>query len=129
MSLAATETLPRPKAISAAVTNDVTSRTLVVRLPDTESGYNRLLWREAFMAYRAAAESGWLRGRQLWASGASPDRTPYATPGDLQTLRFHFPLDGSTAYTSLTAEPGLYAIVTIDRSTSRFLSCRFLTRP
>ena len=127
MSLSATETLPRPKAISAAVANDALSRTLIVRLPDTESAYSRLLWREAFMAYRSAAESGWRRGRQLWASGAAADRLPYATPGDLQTLKFHFP-PGVTAYTSLIAEPDLYGIVTIDRSTSRFLSCRFLTR-
>ena len=44
----ATETLPRPKAISAAVSNDVTSRSLIVRCPETESGYGRFLWREAF---------------------------------------------------------------------------------
>ena len=42
-------------------------------------------------------------------------RLAYAIPGDNQTLKFHFPLDGSTAYTTLTAKPGLYAIVTLDR--------------
>ena len=56
-------------------------------------------------------------------------RIAYAVPGDHLTLKFHFPLDGSTAYTTLTAKPGLYAIVVIDASTSRFLTCRFLIRP
>jgi hypothetical protein len=35
----------------------------------------------------------------------------------------------ATAYTSLTAKPGLYAIVTLDISTRRFLTCRFIIRP
>jgi hypothetical protein len=125
-AVAATEVVPRPKAISAAVSNDVTSRSLVVRCPDTESGYGRLLWREAFAALKKDDE----RGRtDLYASRFYEDRLAYAVPGDLQTLRFHFPLDGSTAYTELTAKPGLRAIVTIDISTRRFLTCRFIIRP
>jgi hypothetical protein len=34
-----------------------------------------------------------------------------------------------TAYATLIAKPGLRAIVTVDRGTSRFLSCQFLIRP
>ena len=128
MTLSATETVPRPKAISAAVSNDVTTRTLVVRCPDTESGYGRFLWREAFALLKRDSELG--RGAGLYAyAWGEGDRRFYAVPGDLQTLRFHFPLDGRTAYTELTAEPGLYAIVTIDRSSGRFINCRFLSRP
>ena len=127
MSLSATETLPRPKAISAAVSNDVTSRSLIVRCPDTESGYGRFLWREAFALLKRDSERGGRPG--LYASRSYTEQLAYAVPGDLQTLRFHFPLDGRTAYTELTAEPGLYAIVTIDRSTSRFMNCRFIIRP
>jgi hypothetical protein len=127
MTTAATETIPRPLAISAAVSNDVTWRTLVVRLPETEVGYGRLLWREAYAALKRDDEVG---RADLYASALGVgDRLSYAVPGDLQTLKFHFPVDGNTAYASLIAKPGLYAIVTIDRSTSRFLSCRFLIRP
>ena len=116
-----------PLAVSAVVANDVLTRSLIVRLPETASGYNRLLWRESFMAYRAAQESGWWTGSQVWASGTDADRSSYATPGDLQTLKFHFPA-GNTAYSSLISKPGLYAIVTIDRGKHRFLNCRFLHR-
>ena len=56
---AATVPVPSPYAIDCAATNDVLSRTLVVRLPETEVGYARLLWREAFAAYSTAEESGW----------------------------------------------------------------------
>ena len=100
------------------------SRTLSVRLPQTEVGYSRLLWREAFQAYVKAEESGWGGDVQLWAG----DRDAYAVPGELQTLNFHFP-PSVAAYAQLVGKPGLYAIVTIDRGTSRFLSVRFLNLP
>jgi hypothetical protein len=38
VSVQARERLPQPYAITAAVSNDVLSRTLVVRLPETEVG-------------------------------------------------------------------------------------------
>ena len=115
MSLSATEVLPRPRAISAEVTNDVTSRSLVVRCPDTEAGYGRLLWREAYAALKKDDEVG--RWSGLYADAYDVGaRLAYGVPGDNQTLKFHFPLDGSTAYTTLTAKPGLYAIVTLDAS-------------
>lgn len=128
MSLFATEKLPSPVAITAAVSNDVLSRTLVVRLPETEVGYARLLWREAYQAYRAAEESGW-RGNTapLWATALGADRLAYAVPGDLQTMKFHFE-PGKTVYAQLIAKP-VAAIVTIDRGTSRFRTVRFLHRP
>ena len=128
MSLSATEVLPRPRAISAEVTNDVTSRSLVVLCPDTEAGYGRLLWREAYAALKKDDEVG--RWSGLYADAYDVGaRLAYGVPGDNQTLKFHFPLDGSTAYTTLTAKPGLYAIVTLDASTRRFLTCRFIIRP
>lgn len=130
MSVQARERLPQPLAITAAVTNDFPSRTLIVRLPETEVGYSRLLWREAFAAYRAAEESGWSGNTSplyAYALGAG-DRIAYATPGDLSTLKFHFPV-GNTAYVGLIGKPRLYAIATIDRGTSRFRTLRFLHRP
>jgi hypothetical protein len=126
---AATVPVPQPYAVECAVSNDILSRTLVVRLPQTEVGYARLLWREAFQAYRAAEENGWSIGTSpLWAGALGADRLAYAVPGDLQTLKFHFE-PGKTVYAQLIAKPGLRAIVTIDRGTSRFSTVRFLNRP
>jgi hypothetical protein len=70
VTLYATEKrLPQPHAVDCVVSNDVLSRTLVVRLPQTEVGYPKLLWREAFQAYKAAEESGWGGNTSpLWAS-------------------------------------------------------------
>jgi hypothetical protein len=125
----ATTPLPSPLAVVAAVSNDFPSRTLIVRLPETEAGYSRLLWREAFAAYSRAEESGWSGGRPLYASAlGAGDRLAYAVPGDLSALKFHFPV-GNSAYAGLIGKPGLYAIVTIDRGTSRFRTVRFLHRP
>jgi hypothetical protein len=119
VSLYATERLPQPYAVSAAVSNDVLSRTLVVRLPEKAGGYEKLLWRQAYQAYRAAEENGWSGGTSpLWATALGADRLAYAMPGDLQTLKFHFEV-GKTVYSQLIAKP-VAAIVKIDRSTSRF---------
>jgi hypothetical protein len=69
VSLFATERLPQPYAIDCPVSNDVLSRTLVVRLPEKAGGYEKLLWRQAYQAYRAAEESG-------WGGGAAPCGLP-----------------------------------------------------
>jgi hypothetical protein len=129
MSLYVTTPVPSPLAVSAAVSNDILSRTLVVRLPEKAGGYEKLLWREAFQAYRAAEENGWTGDTgPLWASALGSDRLAYATSGDLQTLKFHFE-PGKTVYTQLIAKPGVRAIVTLDRSSRQFLGVRFLIRP
>ena len=125
MSVQARERLPQPYAVVAAVSNDVVSPTLSVHLPQTEVGYGRLLWHEA---YQATEESGWSGGTApLYASALGADRIAYATPGDLQTLQFHFE-PGKTVYAQLIAKP-LSAIATIDCGTSRFRTVRFLNRP
>jgi hypothetical protein len=49
-------------------------------------------------------------------------------PGDFQTFVVNFP-PGVTAYTELISKPGLVAIATVDRNTSRFLGVKFLHRP
>jgi hypothetical protein len=69
---AATAPVPSPLAITAAVSNDVLSRTLVVRLPETEKGYSRLLWREAFAAYSRLISP--LRASSELLSGANSVR-------------------------------------------------------
>jgi hypothetical protein len=115
-------------ADDCAVTNDILNRTLVVRLPEKAGGYEKLLWREAYAAYRAAEEIGWQRDTgPLWASALGSDRLTYAATGDLQTLRIHFE-PGKTVYAQLIAKPGLRALVTLDRGSRRFLGVRFLNR-
>jgi hypothetical protein len=129
VSLFATEQVLQPYAVSCAVSNDVVSRTLSVRLSQTEVGYPRLLWREAYQACVRDEESGWGGDGQLWASvqGAG-GRVAYAIPGELQTLNFRFQ-PGVATYAQLVGKPGVYAIVTLDRGLRRFLNVRFLNRP
>jgi hypothetical protein len=127
VSLYATEKLPQPAAIEAFVDNDVLSRTLSVRLSQREMGYTKLLWREAFQALQAAEEDGWRRHPFLWASVPGAREVAHVKPGDFQTLLVHFP-PGEQSYSKLISRPGLYAIVTVDRSSRRFLSLKFLNR-
>ena len=128
MSRFATEKVPQPMAVVAAVSNDVLSRTLSVRLPENAGGYEKLLWREAFAAYKAAEERGWSgRVSPLWATALGADRLTYALPGDLQTLKFTFER-GKTVYSQLISKP-VSAIVTVGRGTSRFRTVRLLHRP
>ena len=128
-TLPVVEQVLQPYAVDCAVSNDVVSRTLTVRLPQTVVGYPRLLWREAYQSYAKDEESGWYGDGQVWASvqGAG-DRVAYAIPGELQTLNFRFQ-PGVAAYAQLVGKPGVYAIVTLDRGLRRFLNVRFLNRP
>jgi hypothetical protein len=128
MSLYATEAVPQPRALSCVVSDDVLSRTLSVRLPETANGYGRLLWREAYQALRAAAEDGWRTHPSVWASTPGAYQAAHVKPGELQTLTVHFPA-GESSYSKLVSQPGLYAITTIDLSSRRFLTVAFLNRP
>ena len=126
MSRFATEKVPQPMAVVAAVSNDVLSRTF--ECAAARGGYEKLLWREAFAAYKAAEERGWSgRVSPLWATALGADRLTYALPGDLQTLKFTFER-GKTVYSQLISKP-VSAIVTVDRGTSRFRTVRLLHRP
>ena len=98
-------------------------------LPESaKSGNASLLWREGYAAVVRAEENGWSGWGPLWATARVPADCLYAVPGDLQTLRFHFPV-GNTVYAALIAKPGLRAIVTVDWGISRFRNARFLIRP
>ena len=59
MVTAAATPVPSPHAVDAVVTPIISERTLVVRLSDTASGYQRLCWREAWRALKSAENSGW----------------------------------------------------------------------
>ncbi len=127
-SLYATEKLPQPSAVESVVDTDVLTRTLGVRLSEREVGYSKLLWREAFQQLRAAAENGWRNHPFVYASTPDNYQVAHAAPGEFQTLKVHFPV-GVAGYATLIGQPGLVAIVTIDRSTRRFLAVKFLNRP
>jgi hypothetical protein len=123
----ATEVLPQPQAIDAVVFVDAVERTLTVRLPDQAGGYERLLWRDAWVALRQGQEAGWSPGSAVWIYADLPggDQSVYSQPGEAGTLVFAFPI-GTPGFAALISRPGVAAIVTADRSTRRFLTCRFL---
>jgi hypothetical protein len=128
VTLFATERLPTPLTISAAVTNDVATRTLIVRRPETASGYERLLWREAHQALTRAEDSGWRTAHPyVWGGAFGDSQIVHGSPGENLTLLFHFPV-GESAYAKLVGRPGLYGLATMDRALRRFMGCKFLHR-
>jgi hypothetical protein len=129
MTTMATTRLPQPAAVDCAVTNDPATRTLFMQLSERAGGYQKLLWREAHGALRRAEESGWGgNDSPVWAHAPGRDRIAYAVPGDLLSLKFHFPVGSGDAYGALVGKPQLYAIVTIDRESHRLLTVKFLHR-
>jgi hypothetical protein len=124
VSLLARERLPQPHEATGVVSNDLSNRTLTVKLSDQANGYTRLLWREAFRALRSSEEGGWRNGHPtVWASTPNAFQVAYAQPGSPDwggQLKFAFP--SGDAYTKLISKPGLYASVWIDRSTNRFIN-------
>ena len=105
--------------------------TLVVRRPDAAGGTERLLWREAHQALALAEERGWPSGTQfVWGSAPGHSEIAHAAPGPNLTLLFPFVVGttGAKVYAELVSRPGLYAIVTADRSARHFLAVKFLNR-
>jgi hypothetical protein len=131
MVTAAATPVPSPHAVDAVVTPIISERTLVVRLSDTASGYQRLCWREAWRALKSAENSGWRNNVQtLWADAPDSRRVAFATLGDDLwggMLKFTFP-SGVQAFQQLIGAPGLTATVWLDRSSHRFLSVNFKNR-
>ncbi len=71
MTAGVRERIPAPVAINGVVTNDVATRTLIVRRPQSAiSGYEKLLWREAHGALTRAVDSGWLTADPFVWGGA-----------------------------------------------------------
>jgi hypothetical protein len=123
----AVEALPEPQAIDAVVFVDAVERTLTVRLRDTAGGYERLLWISGWQQLRRAEQAGWPPDGAPWVYADLPGapRVVHGQPGEAGTLMFHFPV-GTPGFAELISKPGVIAIVTVDRSTQRFLTCRFL---
>jgi hypothetical protein len=125
MSLLQTEKLPSPVAIDGVVVADVIARSLGVRLSELASGYERLWWKQAHQALKAAKESGWASHPYVYANTPSAYQVAHVQPADYSMLTVHFPV-GTGGFSELISKPGLYAIAVIDRNTSRFLSVKFL---
>ena len=129
MTAAAVERVPSPLAVGAAVTIDVPSRTLAVRLSETAGGYEQHLWREAHSALLRDQDSGWRgSGPVVWCSAPGRRDIVPAVAGDFGMLLARF-RPGESAYTELVGRPRLYAIVVLDREQHRFLTVKFLNRP
>jgi hypothetical protein len=137
--VAATTVLPRPRAISAPVKNDVSSRTLVVSRPRDCSGHEAFMWRQAWERLANREERGWATNLPVWAVNDVPtvwcsapghSKLVAATPGENLTLRFAFQpgTPESKVYGELVSKPGLSALVTVDRGTLYFLGVKLFNR-
>ena len=92
----------------------------IIRPDDAKSGYQSLQWREAYIALVKADERG---SPSFYVEEGG--RRIYPKPGILQTLLFRF--DDDAVWKKLVSKP-LYAIVTVDLNSSKFLRCSFLHR-
>jgi hypothetical protein len=127
-AVAAAEALPQPKAIEAVVFVDGVSRTAAVRMPDTVGGYERQLWVQAWQRLRRAQEAGWpIDGPRPVFADVPGGRQVRGLPVDGAQLSFHFPV-GTPGFAALVGG-AVTAVVTVDRGTHQFLTCRFLNRP
>jgi hypothetical protein len=125
-----TEVMPRPKAVTAAVFADVIGRTLTVRQAEPASGYERLLWTQAWQALRRAYAAGWPADGPPWVFADAPKsyRVIHGVPTEGGALSFTWPV-GSPGFAELVGRPGLYAVATVDISTHYFSTVKFLHRP
>jgi hypothetical protein len=125
----AVEAVPQPQAITASVWVDAVTRTLTVRLPDHAGGYEQMLWTQAWQQLRRAQAAGWPTSGAPWLFADLPHarQVVHAQPGEGGTLSFTFPV-GTPGFAELVGRPGVFAIVTVDRSSQQFRTCRFLNR-
>ena len=128
MSLYASERVPQPVVVLGVVDRDLPSRTLSVRPSELASGYEKLNWRTAHQALRTSEETGWRSGGTVWASAPGAFQVAHVVAGPYLSLEAHFP-KGAEAFSQLVGKPGLYAFVSVDRSTGRFIGVTFKHRP
>ena len=127
MTLFATEKLPQPVVITGVVDRDLPSRSLSVRPSELSSGIERLNWRTAHTALVQAEQTGWRTARPVWASAPGAHQVAHVVPGPYLSLEVHFP-SGVEAFQNLIGKPGLFAYVSVDKSTGRFTAVRFGNR-
>jgi hypothetical protein len=100
-----------------------TSPTLIVKPAETR-GYAALLWRWGYQTLMQAEQSGRYGAPIVWAHGPGRREIARGRPAGDGTLRFRF-RPGDPVYRELVSTPGLSAIVTLDRATSRIMRVRF----
>jgi hypothetical protein len=122
--------MPRPNALVGAVFTDTLSRTLTVRQAEPASGYERLLWTQAWQQLRRAEQAGWPPGSAPWVFADAPksSRAVHGAPVEGGALSFAWPV-GSPGFAELVGRPGLYALAVVDIGTRYFSTVKFLHRP
>ena len=123
-SLFAREVIPSPLVLEAVVITDVLARSLAVRLSENAGGYQKLWWKTAHTALKAAVENGWANHPFVWASTPSVSDVVHVQPADFQMLTATFPV-GTAGFSELISKP-VYALATIDRNKGRFTRVKFL---
>ena len=127
MSLYATETIPQPMVLEAVVITDALASSVGVRLPETAGGGERHQWRQAHNAMRQAVENGWANHPYVYASTPSASDAVHMQPANFSMLTAHFPV-GVAGFSELVSKP-VYALVSVDRNSGRFVKVSFLNRP
>ena len=92
MSIYRTETVPSPLVLEAVVLTDVLARSVAVRSPTTAGGGDRMWWRTAHTAMKAAVENGWANHPYVWASTPSVSDAVHVQPADFLMLSATFPI-------------------------------------
>jgi hypothetical protein len=129
VTLYATERVPEPIVVLGVVDRDLAQRSLSVRPSELASGYEKLNWRIAHQALVQAVQTGWRGGHPtVWASAPGAYQVAPVVSGPYQSLEVHFP-SGVEAFHQLIGKPGLFAWVSVDRSTGRFIGVSFKHRP
>jgi hypothetical protein len=123
----ATERVPQPVVVLGVVDRDLPARTLSMRPSELASGYERLNWRTAHQALVQAEQTGWRTAQTVWASAPGAFQVAHVVAGPYQSLVAHFP-SGEQAFQQLIGKPGLFAFVSGDRSTGRFIGVKFSHR-
>lgn len=127
MSLFQTETIPTPLVVEGVVLIDVLARSVGVRLPATAGGGDKMWWRTAHTAMKAAVENGWANHRYVYASTPSASEVVHVQPADFLMLTATFPI-GVAGFSELIGRP-VYALVSLDRNKGRFTKVSFRHRP
>lgn len=110
--------------MTGVVDTDLAQRIFAVRLSELSSGYERLQWRTAHQASVGAEQLGWRSGGVVLASAPGAFQVAQVVPGPFHSLVVRFP-SGAQSFADLVGRPGLFAFVSVDRSTGRFINVNF----
>jgi hypothetical protein len=127
MTLFQTETIPQPWVTEGVVITDPSTRSAAVRLPSTAIGGDRMWWKTAHTALKAAVENGWANHPYVYANTPSASDVVHILPADFQMLTATFPI-GTAGFSELIGRP-VYALVSLDRNKGRFTKVSFRHRP